>query len=419
MKFPKMMRLAQHFQVAKVEDVAAQVRAELAGLNLGAKVKPGQTVAVPVGSRGIANLPLIIKTLIEELKKLGAEPFIVPAMGSHGGGTAEGQRAIVEGYGVTEERMGVPIRATMEVVQVGQTPNGIPVFFDKYSFQADHVAVVGRVKPHTDFHGEIESGLHKMMLIGLGKHEGAKVYHQAIVTYSFDQIISSVAQEVIDRCRILFGLAIVENQNDETGLIEAVPPERFAQREKELLVLAKKWIPKLPFPQVDLLIVDQIGKNISGSGLDTNVVGRKSRFHRPDQAGERSRVTRIYVRDLTDETHGNATGVGVADFTHKNLVDKVDWEMTYINCLTGNEPRCGHIPIFFDSDRKVLEAALGTVGYVAPERARVVRIRNTLEVREVLASEAYLEEVEAREDLIVLEPPAEMVFDQEGNLAPF
>ena len=418
MNFPRMMKLAQHFEVTGVEDVAARVREELAKLDLSAKVKPGQSVAVTVGSRGIANLALIIETLVRELKALGAEPFIVPAMGSHGGATAQGQRAIVEGYGVTEERVGAPIRATMEVVQVGRTPDGIPVYFDKYAHEADHVVVVGRIKPHTDFQGRIESGLHKMMLIGLGKHQGAQVYHQAIVRYSFDQIIASVAQEVIDRCRILLGLAIVENQNDETALIEAVPPESFAQREGELLVLAKRWIPKLPFEEVDLLIVDQMGKNISGSGLDTNVVGRKSRFHRP-APDEGSRVTRIYVRDLTDETHGNATGVGVADYTHKRLVDKVDWEMTYLNCITGSEPRCGHIPIHFETDRKVLEAALRTVGFGPWEDARVLRIKNTLEVREVLASEVYLEEALARDDLTVIEPPAEMAFDGQGDLLPF
>lgn len=418
MPYPRMMRIRQRFEAPQVDDIPAAVRAEVAKLDLGSRVDKGQTVAISVGSRGIFSIALIIKSLVEELKKLGLEPFLVPAMGSHGGGTAEGQRAIIEGYGVTEEYTGAPIRATMDTVQVGQTGEGVPVFFDKYAYAADHVVVVGRVKPHTGFIGEIESGLHKMMLIGLGKHRGASLYHRAIVQYSFDQIIRSVGQTVIDRCGVLMGLGIVENQYDRTALIDAVPPEKFVEREKELLVLAKKWMPRLPFDRVDLLIIDEIGKEISGSGLDTNVVGRKYYDHCAAEK-EYPKVTRIYVRGLTEATHGNAAGIGNAEFVHRRAVEAMDREITYINCLTGNAPQGAAIPLHYDTDQKCLDVALGTIGLVEPQDARIVRIPNTLKLAEVLVSEAYQSAVDQRDDLSIVEPVKEMEFDGSGDLLPF
>ena len=415
MSFPNMMRIRQHFDAPTVEDVPAAVREEIARLNLGARVEPGQSVAVSVGSRGINNIALITKSLVEELKNLGLEPFLVPAMGSHGGGIAEAQREIIEGYGVTEEYVGTPIKASMETVQVGQTEDGVPVFFDKYAFEADHVAVVGRIKPHTDFVGEIESGLHKMMLIGLGKHKGAALYHQAIVHYSFDRIIRSVGQQVIDKCGVLLGLGIVENQYDQTALLKGVAPEEFVEREKELLVLAKKWMPRLPFDNVDLLIVDEIGKNISGAGMDTNVVGRK--FH-DNHAAEKEypKVTRILVRGLTPETHGNASGIGTAEYAHRRAVDEMDREITYINCMTGNHPSGAHIPLYFDTDQICIEKALETVGLREPGEERILRIHNTLDLGELLVSEAYRAEVEAREDLSIVNEAAPMPFNTSGDL---
>ena len=336
-------------------------------------------------------------------------------MGSHGGGIAEAQREIIEGYGVTEEYVGAPIKASMETVQVGQTEDGVPVFFDKYAFEADHVAVVGRIKPHTDFVGEIESGLHKMMLIGLGKHKGAALYHQAIVHYSFDRIIRSVGQQVIDQCGVLLGLGIVENQYDQTALLKGVAPEEFVEREKELLVLAKKWMPRLPFDHVDLLIVDEIGKNISGAGMDTNVVGRK--FH-DNHAAEKEypKVTRILVRGLTPETHGNASGIGTAEYAHRRAVEEMDREITYINCMTGNHPSGAHIPLYFDTDQICIEKALQTVGLREPGEEKIMRIHNTLDLGELLVSEAYRAEVEAREDLSIVEEAAPMPFDAGGDL---
>ncbi len=415
MPFPRMLRIRQHFDAPTVEDIPAAVKEEVTRLNLGSRIEPGQSVAVSVGSRGINNIALIIKSLVAELKALGLEPFLVPAMGSHGGGIAEAQREIIEGYGVTEEYVGAPIKSSMETVQVGQTEDGVPVFFDKHAFEADHVAVVGRIKPHTDFVGEIESGLHKMMLIGLGKHRGAALYHQAIVHYSFDRIIRSVGQQVIEKCGVLMGLGIVENQYDNTALLKGVAPEEFVEREKELLVLAKKWMPRLPFDHVDLLIVDEIGKNISGAGMDTNVVGRK--FH-DNHAAEKEypKVTRILVRGLTPETHGNASGIGTAEYAHRRAIDEMDREITYINCMTGNHPSGAHIPLYFDTDQICIEKALQTVGLREPGEERILRIRNTLNLGELLVSEAYRAEVEAREDLSIVEEASEMAFDANGDL---
>ena len=418
MPYPRMMVIRQHFDAPTLHDVPGAIRQELAKLPLSTRIRPGDSVALTVGSRGIANMALIIKILVEELKAQGAKPFIVPAMGSHGGGTAEGQRAIVEEYGVTEDFTGAPINATMEVVQVGSIEDGIPVFFDKYAHEADHVAIVARIKPHTDFSGEIESGLHKMMLIGLGKHRGASLYHQAFAHYSFDIIVRSVGQAVIENCNILLGLAIVENQFDETALIKAVAPEEFLEREKELLILAKKLIPRLPFQEVDLLIVDQIGKDISGTGMDTNVIGRKDYLY-PCSEEVFPKITRIYVRDLTRETHGNATGIGIADYTHTRLVNKTDFDSTYINCLTGDNPKAAAIPVHYDKDRKILDVALKTVGYVKPENARVIRIRNTLDLKEIMVSEAYQAEMKGRDDLEIIEPVQEMRFGEDGNLLSF
>ncbi len=417
MSYPKMIRVRQQFEAPEVDDIAAAVRAEVKGLNLDSTVTPGKSVAVTVGSRGIANIALIIKSVVEELKSLKLEPFIVPAMGSHGAGVAENQRKIVEGYGCTEEYTGAPIRASMETVQVGTTEDGIPVYFDKHAFEADHVVVVGRVKPHTTFVGEIESGLHKMMLIGLGKHKGAELYHRAIVQHSFDRIVRTVAHTVLEKCGVLFGLGIVENQYDRTALLRAVPPENFADGEKELLLLAKKWMPRLPFDHADLLIVDEMGKNISGSGMDSNVIGRKFLDHRAAEK-EFPKITRIYIRDLTEETHGNASGLGTAEFTHKRLVDKLDLEMTYINCLTGGHPPSGAIPIYFDSDRKILDVALKSIGLIEPEDAKVIHIKNTLDVVELLVSEPYAPEVEKRDDLSLVDGPSEIEFDGNGDFLP-
>ncbi len=411
----RMFRLRQRFPRPRIDDVPGEVHRQLQKLQLQRRVRPGQSVAITAGSRGIANIVSILRAVVDHLKGLQLQPFIVPAMGSHGGGTAEGQRQVLATYGITEESLGCPIRATMDTVVLCETPEGIPVHFDRYAHGADHVVVVGRVKPHTDFVGEIESGLMKMMLIGLGKHEGAKVYHRAIQDYSFGQILRSVAHRVMESVSILAGVAIVENGYDETALIRAVPPEEFESTEKQLLKQAREWMPRLPFREAELLIIDQIGKNISGSGMDTNVVGRKLRWHEPAPE-EWPKIKRIWIRSLTPETHGNAAGIGGAEFISRRVLDQIDLRITKINCLTGGGPIGAMLPVWFDTEREILDAALSTVGLTPPEKARVMWIRNTLQVAEVECSERYWPQAQERDDLEVLTEPRPLQWNEQGEL---
>ena len=413
--FPRMFRLRQTFDARRVTDISGEVARQLDSLKLKEQIRPDQSVAITAGSRGIAHIGQITRAVVDHIKGLGAKPFIVPAMGSHGGGTAAGQTQLLEHYGITPEKMGCELRASMETVIVDRTPQGIPVHFDKHASLADHVLIVGRVKPHTGFVGDVESGLHKMMLIGLGKHEGAKIYHRAIADYSFMEIITAVAASVISKCRVVGGLAIVENAYDETALIEAVPPARFLEREKELLKLAIKWLPRLPFPVADLLIIDQIGKNISGTGLDTNVVGRKYNDHAGTDR-DTVRCKRIFVRGLTEETHGNATGIGISEFTNQRTADAIDRKITAINCITGLHPTAAMIPIAYETDREAISQALHTCGLVDPPDAKVIQIKDTLHLADVLVSEKYLDELSGRNDLERLSEPEEMAFDAHGNL---
>jgi len=415
---PKTFRIRQVFDAPRVEDVPGEIHDQLARLALEKKVSPGQSVAITAGSRGITDIHVIIRAIVGHLKGLGTEPFIVPAMGSHGGGTAEGQRRIVESYGITEEFVGCPIRAGMETVVVCQTAEGLPVHFDRHAFEADHVLVCGRVKPHTLFIGDIESGLMKMMLIGLGKCEGAKIYHRAIQDYSFAQIIRSVVGEVLPRCRILAGVAIVENALDQTARIEAVLPEDFETREKELLLLAKKWLPRLPFGHVDVLLIDKMGKNISGVGFDANVVGRKFDDHKAVE-GEFPKVKRIAVRGLTKESHGNAVGIGLAEFCKSQLLRETDFQAVRLNALISGHISAGMIPLDYQTDREMLEAALGTIGLAEPPDARLLWIADTLHLEEMECSTAYLEEARQRDDLEILTEARDLPFDASGNLPDF
>ena len=418
MEYPQMFRIRQHFDAPTLHDVPGAVREEIAKLDLGGKIKPGQTVAITAGSRGVANIDTIIKTVVEEMKALGAEPYIVPAMGSHGGGTAEGQTDILAGYGITEETMGCPIQSSMEVIQIGTTEFGMPIYFDKNASEAAHVVVVNRVKPPTGFVGEIESGLMKMMLIGLGKHKGASVYHRAIIHHSFDKIVRLVGKVVREEMPIAFGVATLENPYDETAMIKAIDAPDFEKVEKELQVKAKKWCPSLPFEDVDLLIIDEIGKDISGSGMDTNTIGRK-RNDRKAMDGETPRILRIFVRDLTEATHGNACGIGMAEFTTKRLVDKIDYHATYTNVITGQHVSAAAVPLHYETDAEILQVALESIGLIEPENARVLWIPNTLDVGEVEASEAYLELAQMRDDLEILTDLRPLEVEPDANLPPF
>ncbi|MGV2338085.1 MAG UNVERIFIED_CONTAM: nickel-dependent lactate racemase [Planctomycetaceae bacterium] len=415
-QFPIMCDVLQHFSTPRLDDIPAAVHQQLSRLNLADRIRPGQSVAIPAGSRGVANIGLILREIAAHFTALGAKPFLVPAMGSHGGGTAEGQVKLLGTLGVTEEFVGVPIRATMDTVIVAQTSGGMPVHFDRYAAEADHVFVVNRVKPHTRFVGPVESGLHKMMLIGLGKHAGAKVYHAGILTMSFPEIIAAVAERVLDVCRVCGGLAILENAEDETALVEAVRPEEFGTREPELLKLANDWLPRLPFNDVDLLIVDRIGKNISGVGMDANVVGRKFNDHAATPQ-DSTRCRRILVRGLTKETGGNGTGIGMAEFTTRRAVETIDPVVTRINCITGNHPEAAMIPITFDTDREAVEAALTTIGMIAPQDARIIQIADTLHLTRVRVSAAYFDAVRASDRLQFCSDPCPCPFDADGWLS--
>ncbi len=416
-QLPRIFRVQQLWDRPVVADVGAEAERQLQSLRLAERVRSGQTVAITAGSRGIADIVSILRAAVQHLRRLGADPFIVPAMGSHGGATAHGQRRVLEDYGITEEAIGCPIRATMETVIVGQTPEGFPVHFDRHAYEAHHVLVFNRIKPHTRFAGRVQSGLMKMMLIGLGKHTGAQIYHRAILDYDFDRIARSAAPIVLERCRILAGLAVLENAYGETARIEAVPPERIIDREPQLLELARQLMPKLPFDTADVLIIDQIGKNISGTGMDTNVVGRK--FYSDAAAPEEwPKIERIIVRALTPESHGNASGIGLADFCRSGIVRQMDLAATWTNCITSVGPFNARVPIHYETDRELLEAALATIGLRRPAEVRLLWIRNTLDLAELECSEAYLAEAEERSDLKVLSRLRPLQFDRSGNLVP-
>jgi hypothetical protein len=415
MRYPQVFRVRQRFVAPKVDDVAAEVLAQLARLDLGRRIQPGQTVAITAGSRGIANLSLILRSAVEHLKCLGARPFIVPAMGSHGGGTAEGQQQVIASYGITEAEVGCPVRSSMETVVVCQAAEGFPIHFDRFAHEADHVLVCNRVKPHTRFVGDLESGLMKMMLIGLGKKNGAEIYHQAIQDFTFGQIVRSVGAEVIRRCRIVAGLAIVENAYDQTACIEAVSPETFEEREKELLRRAKQWMARIPFDRADVLLVDRIGKNISGTGLDTNVVGRKFNDHHAVE-GETPHIKLIAVRGLTDATHGNAVGLGIAEFCRSRVLREADIAATRLNAIVAGHVPAAMLPLDYETDREILDVALSTIGLAAPPDARLLWIADTLNLAQLECSTAYLEEVRRSPDLEILTDPRPLPLDPAGNL---
>jgi hypothetical protein len=409
-----MVRVKQAFEGPTVESVPVAVRAALGRLAL--PVRPGQSVALTVGSRGVVNIDAIARAAVDHMRGLGARPFIIPAMGSHGGGTAEGQRAVLERYGVTETTMGCPVRATMEVVQVGEVL-GLPIWLDRYAAEADWVGVVNRVKPHTGFTGEIGSGLFKMMTIGMGKHRGAVQAHRANIRLGYEPMIVALGREMLRTGRVAFGLGVVENGYDETALVEAFLPADLEAGERELLRKARAWMAKLPFDPIDLLIVDEMGKEISGTGMDTNVIGRHATFfERPFTS---PRITFVVACDATARTHGNLSGIGLADFTTRRLADKIDWEPTYVNALTACSPGGPKLPAVLDTARDAIAVALSCLGLDRVEEARVVRIQNTLRLTEVEVSEALLAELDGRADLTPLGEATEMTFGPDGALPSF
>src|SRR5881398_848418 len=413
MAWPRMLRIRQTFPRPRVADIPRAVAQALGAAGL--PIKGGDAVAVGAGSRGIANIDVIVGAAVRWLRDLGARPFVFPAMGSHGGGTPEGQLAVLAHYGITEATMGCPIRATMDVVRVGETL-GLPVWLDAYAAEANWIGLVNRVKPHTDFKGSIESGLFKMMTIGLGKWKGALQYHRANVNHGYETVITAVGREMLVKARIGFGLGIVENGYDETAHVEAFAPEALESGERRLLKNAREWMARLPFSPIDVLIVEEMGKNISGAGMDTNVIGRPSNPHEPFPADPK--ILWIVALDLTEDSYGNAVGIGNADFTTRRLVDKIDMKPTLINAITACAPGGAKVPPTYDTDREAIETALSCIGLTPPERARVIRIKNTLRLDEIEVSEAFLPEVAKRSDLTRLTDPAPLAFDAAGRLTP-
>jgi hypothetical protein len=415
MIFPRMYRIRQAFDRTSVGDIRETVWGELTKLDLRETLRSGDRVAITAGSRGISHIALILKTIVEYLNLLGAKPFLFPAMGSHGGATAEGQADLLKHYQITKDVIGAPILSSMEVVEIGKTEGGLPVHIDQHAIQADHIILVNRIKPHTKFKGPIESGLMKMMAIGMGKQKGAELFHKAAIEHTFPKIIMEAASVVMKKAPILFGLGIVENGYDETARVVGLIPEEIEPKEKDLLSLAKQMMPKLPFDDIDLLIVDEMGKDISGVGMDPNVTGRNrdiiGTFPHP------TCVKRLFVRDLTASSDGNAIGIGLADVTSKRLVEKINRQATYMNCITAISLEKGAIPIYFKTDQEAMNIALGSIGLIQREKSKVVHIKNTLQLDEVEISEAYEKELRQRPDLEILEGPYPMDFDARGNLS--
>lgn len=403
---PPMARVRQHFPRAAIADVEAEVHAQLRAAGLAERVRPGWRVAVTAGSRGIAEIATVLRTVCAALRAAGAEPFVVPAMGSHGGATAEGQRQVLAGYGITAETVGAPVRATMETVVLGTVESGATVHQDRYAAEADAIVVVGRVKAHTAFKGEIESGLCKMLAVGLGKQRGAESIH----AHGLKESVPQAAALALRRGNVVLGLALVENAYHQLHTIRAVPPERFHAADRELLQLANALLPRVPFDPLDVLVVGWLGKNISGSGMDYNVVGMWRRI-----GGERRPYfKRIVALDLTPETEGNGLGIGIADFTTRRLVDRLDLRKTYLNALTANAPETVKIPITLANDREAIAVALKSAEPAGPPR--VVVIRSTLHLDDLWVSAGLLAEARQNPCLEVLSEPAPLPFDAEGQL---
>ncbi len=414
----KLIQIKQKFSSYSVEDTTERTKSEVVNLKLEKRIKPGDSIAITAGSRGISDINVITMTVIDELIKLRGRPFIIPAMGSHGGATVSGQLKVLEGYGITEKKMGAPIKATMDVVKIGESNNGIPVYVDKNVINADHVVAINRIKPHTRFAGEIESGLIKMLLVGLGKDVGARVYHRAVMKNTFDRIVESVLPIVLSKLSVLFGLAIIENAYGKIADISAMMGEDIIKKESGLKKKSFELMAKLPFRNIDLLIVDNMGKDISGTGMDTNVIGRKDE-NPSETPNECAGISRIFVRDLTPNSHGNACSIGLADFTTRKLVNKINFQETYINCVTALRPEGAKIPMTFECDKDAIEAAVSTCGIEDPDDMKIVWIKSTLDLEKVIVSEGYLDDLNGRENFEQISSIREITLDSSGNLPLF
>ncbi len=414
MQLPRILLVGQEFPDRGLKDVAGETRKELAAAELAARLKPGSRVAIGVGSRGITNIATIVRSAVAYWKESGMHPFIFPAMGSHGAATAEGQADVLAHYGIIEETMGCPIVSSLEVVNLGKTPEGIDSFMDRNAFDADGVMLVGRVKWHTDFAGKIESGLFKMMAIGLGKFHGAKTYHTYAYKLGLENVIRSIGKQVLRTGKILGGLAILEDAYHNTAQVTAVPVDAMLEREEELLTLVKSWMGKIPM-DAHILMLDQIGKPISGAGFDTKVANRSVNGE-INPWPNTPKFDRLYLRDLHPNTYGNAVGLGMADAIHDRLLEKIDWTPTRINSLTASTPAAIRTPLHFATDRECLEVLSTTVGIFDPADLRLIWAKNTLELTPIAMSENMRGEIERNSALEILEGPMELPYNTMGDL---
>jgi len=419
---PRMYRVRQRLEQTQLTDIPGAVSAALEQAGVLAAIEPGMKIVITAGSRGIANIPVILRAAVDAVRARGGAPTVLPTMGSHGGATPEGQIEVLRSLGVTEQSVGAPIVSSLETIQLGQTPQGIPVYGSTDAAAADGIVVIGRVKPHTDFRGPLESGLAKMMVIGLGKHRGALTAHSQGRVYGLAEVIPAMARVVLAQSRILGAVAILENGRDETARVVGLKREGLLEAEEGLQREAKVMLGRIPYSPVDLLIVDEIGKNISGAGMDTNVVGRvPSGPHGTVQ--QLSEVRRIYARRLTEATHGNAVGVGLADVVHQRLELEMDRRLTYVNALTSGWLECAKVPLVASSDREGIAWCLITGAPSAgggpggdTRNARIVRIKNTLELERLWISEPLLAETRSEGALEVEQGPLDLRFDASGEL---
>ena len=415
MDLPRLLLVRQTLPDRSIKDIPGTVARQLSQAGFASRLKPGSSVAIGVGSRGIANLAVIVRAVVDYWRSKGMQPFLFPSMGSHGAATAEGQAQVLADYGIYETAMGCPVRSSLEVVDLGKTPEGIDTLVDRLAFESDGIMLVGRVKWHTDFEGKIESGLYKMMAIGLGKQAGAKRYHTHSYTMGVEAVVRSVGRQVIESGKILGGLAILEDGNHNTALLAAVPVESMEPREEELLALAKSWTARIPVAELDILIVDEMGKNISGTGMDAKIVNRNAVCSYNPWAFA-PRIGRIFVRDLSPHSHGNAVGVGMADIVTDRLVNHIDWAQSLMNALTANHPATVRTPIHLPTDRECLEAMAPTVGKLNLMELKIGWIRNTLELSSLILSETLRDEIEANPNLTIAGGPIPIPYGADGNL---
>lgn len=411
---PKMATVRQSFESNPIVDIEAAVMVEVNRPKIAATIQLGASIAIGVGSRGIANLEAVVRATVKAIKQLGGQPFIFPAMGSHGGATAEGQAGVLAGYGITEERVGAPIHASMDTVLVGAMADGTRLYIDKFAHKADGIVLINRIKPHTDFKGAIESGIIKMMVIGMGKIQGATIMHTEHGMVNFAEALPPAAAELMQHIPFLFGVGLVEDAYEDTAIIEAIHAEHLFEREQILQARAKQMMARLPFDEIDVLIIEQMGKDISGAGMDPNVIGRGTRaaygFNKPA-------ITKIVALDLTDTTKGNATGVGLADVITARLFGRIDFEYTYANVITSAYLDAGAIPLVMKTEADAIRLAVKTTPRVKPANARIVHIRDTLTLDQLRVSEALLPLVQAHSRLSQSDDLEPVQFDSMGHLA--